>query len=171
MPRIGSLFVDDTGAVDHQVGTDSDARQSVSISLENTDAGEISVNSGAPTPLDWDAVTFSTNFPQELVTNPSRVLAPVDGVYGFAFNAAFAGNGTGVLRVGYLTIDGVATPQYGHAGGDIHATALARISGSGVLSLTAGQYVELVVEQDSGAPLDLITSGDDHPRLAMWLIH
>lgn len=89
----------------------------------------------------------------EGVTNPSRITVPLDGWYTFTAAASFAANGTGVRGVkvrqaGTTAVGWQRVPTVGSGTCEVSVT-------TAPVSLTAGAYVECVVEQTSGGNLNV----------------
>lgn len=84
--------------------------------------------------------------------NNTRITVPYAGWWAFTTNVAFVANATGV-RGCMLRLNGSST--IGMARYDASATGTSNLSVfSGPASLAANDYVEVAVDQTSGAPLD-----------------
>lgn len=92
--------------------------------------------------------------------NNTRITVPYAGWWAFTTNVAFVANATGV-RGCMLRLNGSST--IGMARYDASATGTANLSVfSGPVSLAANDYVEVAVDQTSGAPLDATPSFGVH---------
>jgi hypothetical protein len=109
--------------------------------------------SAAQTTITFDTEVFDTDSFHDNSTNNSRLTIPagMSGKYLVTAKADFAANVTG-QRVVYHLVDGtlvnfaaIAPPQSGGGGAGVTLSA--------VYNLTAGQYVEMAVYQDSGTTL------------------
>lgn len=101
------------------------------------------------------------------VAAPTRLTIPAGqgGVYQVGWNLRWAANGTGT-RVSWLRPNASATLSYGSA--IAAGNGVLAHSGVAVVPLVAGDYLELMVHQDSGAALDIQASPDaDYTYL--WL--
>lgn len=102
---------------------------------------------------DWDTANILDG------TDPTKLVAPIAGRYLVTAAVGFSGNGNG-LRELILFVNGVTRPTgFGQqmlppvVGGE--ETFL---STSAILDLNTGDYVQVVVAQNSGGPLDLYPS-------------
>lgn len=105
------------------------------------------------TALNFNSEDFQTGTLHSTVTNNSRVTIATAGVYCFTGTVAFAANATGqrviVIKVNGTTYyDKLAFPNNG-AGNTFEAQI------TKLLSLAAGDYVELFAYQDSGGNLNV----------------
>jgi hypothetical protein len=105
------------------------------------------------TTMTFDIEAFDTDSFHDNSTNNSRLTIPsgMDGKYLVTVKADFAANATG-QRVVYHLVNGtlvnfaaIAPPSSGGGGAGVALSA--------VYQLTAGQYVEMAVYQDSGVTL------------------
>lgn len=85
-------------------------------------------------------------------TNPSRIRCVTPGYYEFNFTAAFAGNATGI-RAAWLSRNSTV-PRFSMVDLPNNGASLWVNSGSAVMHLNATDYVELVLNQNSGAGLN-----------------
>jgi len=85
---------------------------------------------------------------------PTRYTVPVSGVYMLSGASCWAGNATG-RRYNYLRVNG--TTQVPGSAGDLDSPStnnLVVVSSNTLYALTAGDYVEVIVNQTSGAALN-----------------
>lgn len=116
----------------------------------------------------FNSERFDTDGYHSTVTNNSRLTIPpgLGGKYAISANAGFASNSSGQRRLRILIDNGAAVA-------DIINQAPASGSWVGSVStitqLAVGQFVELQVLQNisGGASLNLISSGDFSPELAI----
>jgi hypothetical protein len=117
-----------------------------------------SISSGSWTTVTWDTENYDTDSFWTVSPNPTRITIPSgkSGKYSFNFSAAFGNNSTGA-RLCKLQKNGsdILLGQWTSAtnGHD------SNINGSGVLNLTAADYIEMQVFQDSGGARDLYGVG------------
>jgi hypothetical protein len=104
----------------------------------------------------------------DLVTNNGRLTAPVTGRYAISAAARFAASATGTRQLRVVVNRGNTVLQIGPIAG--HATEATRMAVSGDVQLTAGDYIEMQVWQDSGGNLDCQYTVAYCPNLSMHLI-
>lgn len=123
-------------------------------------SANIAAGTGALTALTFDRHLVDTAGFHSFTTNPGRLTLPEKGAYLIGGNVKFAL--PGVPFEAYLLIRKGGTPfwgsQYCYSPG---VAAFMDISATTVVTGNAGEYFELVVFQNSGAPLNVLT---DHPR-------
>lgn len=117
------------------------------------------------------ALTFNTvrrdNGSLYNVANPSRLTAPVDGWYLITGSALFANSAAGSERAGSIRINGTNIAQTDPSFG---AAIPPTLNVTTLYYLTAGQYAEYYVYQNSGGALNILASGNYTPEFAMALI-
>jgi hypothetical protein len=100
----------------------------------------------------YDTEYWDTDSYHENVIQPTRLTVPAVGKYAFHASYGFAANATGArsiaLRVNASTL--VARSVSGGSYGDTYA----------VIPLNAGDYVEVGLQQNSGAPLNVLAVPD-----------
>ena len=105
-----------------------------------------------------DADEFDTDSMHDTSTNPSRITVPtgMTGVWRITATTSWAAHSNATPRTAELKKNGSAVSRY--LAGD-RRTSFASTAGFGgfdaVLSLTAGDYIELVVSQDAGASVNV----------------
>jgi hypothetical protein len=115
-----------------------------------------SIANSTDTSLTWDTETFDTNTFHSTVTNTSRITIPSGkaGYYQFNVNIGWAASSTGIrdlniskngTRFQYFTFNGQATNSQSFA---YSATAYG----------TVGDYFEIVVFQNSGGALNILSN-------------
>jgi len=113
-----------------------------------------SISSGSWTTVTWDTENYDTDSFWTVSPNPTRLTIPSgkSGKYSLNFSAAFGNNSTGA-RLCKLQKNGsdILLGQWTSATNGHDSI----INGSGVLNLTAADYIEMQVFQDSGAARDL----------------
>lgn len=116
------------------------------------------VSTATWTDVQWDAEDFDTNTMHDNVTNPDRVTiaASQGGKYLVAFSVQFATNATG-FRSGKIQINGADGSYPAHRAIANTAGDSIVLSGSGVITLAAGDIVRLQVHQTSGGNLNVNT--------------
>jgi len=102
-------------------------------------------------------------------SNNSRLTLPADGVYSVSASVEFTENSTGERRVAFR-VNG-ETDLYGFLIVNATSGNNTRLTISAVLDLEEGDYVEVLVRQDSGEVLNIISNPDRNtPRFAVHSI-
>lgn len=140
------LYVD--GA---EVGTGG-AAAAAAASL--THSADQSIPHNTHTPLLFNTEDFDTAGWHSTSTNPSRLTVDTDGVYHVAGSALLGANANGE-RQAYFAVDGAwNTRRWGwHRDVSPGASISWAVNCSAVISLNAGQYVEIYLYQSSAAAL------------------
>jgi hypothetical protein len=123
-----------------------------------------SVTNNALTALAFNSERFDTDAIHDTVTNNSRLTATTAGKYQITGSAQFAGNANGVrivqIRKGGATVlASQTTINIGANAMDLTITTLE--------DMAAGDYVELVIYQDSGGALNINSIGNRSPEFMM----
>jgi hypothetical protein len=103
----------------------------------------------------FDVETFDTDGFHSTSSNTGRITIPTGkgGKYRFSYTHRWFGNSTGFRNTG-IKINGVSGASYNTV---LNLTSTRLVyNGSYVLDLSAGDYVEMVVYQNSGGNLDLL---------------
>lgn len=118
-----------------------------------------------PTTLTFDDERFDTADVHGS-TDPTRLTAPRDGIYIVTANISWAGtNAAGARELAIrrngtaIILRDVVQPV---AGGNTSEQAV-----STVTSLASGDYVEVVLRQNSGAPLQILSGAEFTPEFAL----
>jgi hypothetical protein len=122
-------------------------------------AGSQAIPSATDTALQFDTDGFDSNGAHD-ATHKSRFVAPATGKYVLSAHVAFAASATGVRRVRLrrthiadASVDVLASDAKNAVGGSLTTDfSLA----TAATHLNAGDYVEVVVYQDSGASLNVL---------------
>lgn len=115
-----------------------------------------------------DADTTDTNTFHDPASNNSRLTVPTGygGVYLATYNVDWAVPGAGCSMSNWLQVNGVSGTRYGYRA-FYNGDGIADISGgSEILELAAGDYVELVVFQNSGTACLAMGQATNGLRLA-----
>lgn len=113
-----------------------------------------SINNATYTAITFDSENFDTDGFHSTVTNTSRITIPagLGGKYLITFTAGYAASATGI-RGSALYKNGSQT----HIMFQVSASSAADhfFAGSQIMNLTAGDYVEIFLYQNSGGALDV----------------
>lgn len=118
-------------------------RMSAAQTLSNTTQTQITA---------WDTEDFDTDAFHDNATNPGRLTAPFAGYYLVVAHLVFAANATGQRKV-IIRGSKEAGEQVNPA--NTQGTERTGVSVSGIVSLTAGQYLYVAGFQGSGGNLDV----------------
>lgn len=129
---------------------DSDGRP-VCIAYRSTDQ---TISNNTDTAVTWNAEVLDNAAAHSTSINTSRFSAPVDGWYRLTGRLYFASNATG-MRGAFPLFNGAGTKlSYGYWNGNIYGFE-ASMDVIAVKQMTAGQYIEISVYQNSGGNLAL----------------
>ena len=121
-----------------------------------------SITTSTHTAVSLNAEEFDDASLHDNSTNPSRFTIGATGRYRIEGEAYFGANAIGD-RLVFIWKNGTGTgTRLAQMGGRALSTANARlVVTTGVVALTAGDYVELGVWQDSGGALDVVFGADN----------
>ena len=109
--------------------------------------------SGSATTVLFDTELFDSASMHSTSSNTGRITAPVDGLYSVDAMVAFASNATGYRDI---TVNRNGTAYLRDRSPAISGiSTIARCSG--LITMTAGQYLEVAALQNSGGNLDTVT--------------
>ena len=134
-----------------------------------TDSDGQSIANSATTAVNLNAETFDTAALHDNVTNNTRLTAPVDGLYYITGSVRWENNVAGrrIAMInhsadGQIARDAVSPNNNSTFGPEQDVDTIYR--------MTAGQFVELHVFQDSPGALNVVSFGASSPVLAMtWI--
>lgn len=129
-------------------------------------SANISVANNTLTALTFDSERFDNGGLHSTSANTSRLTAPVTGLYSIGADVRFAANATGV-RQAQLRVNGATTIA------SVTYPVAAAASASDLLldapwQLTAADYVEVMVFQDSGGALNVTAASALSPEF--WMV-
>lgn len=130
----------------------------------------ISLSNNSLTALTFNTENFDTDVFHDTSTNSGRLTVPAGkgGYYQITGHVSFAANGNGTQRYVSLRVDGTTT--IAAVNGVISGSASTDMVITTLVSLTAGQYVELMAYQDRGDVLDVNVIAGRSPIFEMALI-
>lgn len=160
---ITSLGTDDIAndsGVSGGAGTASDALNALDtpqrVSVFNSTAQ--SIPDVTPTILNFDSERFDTDTMHDNVTNNSRITFTTAGTYAFGGNVKWEGDSGGDFRLTRVLLNGTDEILYDNnrdASGTDDANTF-----SGIRTFAASDFIELEVEHDEGAALDVRAGAD-----------
>jgi hypothetical protein len=121
----------------------------------------------AVTVLAFNTERFDSGTLHDVAANNTRITAPVAGIYLVTANITWEANATGarelnIRRNGTTNVARVVQPGDAVNTTDQEAATLVK--------LAAGDYVEVALRQNSGAPLNVLTAPEFSPELAaVWV--
>lgn len=129
--------------------------------------GSQSISNNTFTAVTFDAEDFDTDTLHDNTTNNSRITIAITGKYHITATARWEINGLGE-RVNSIRKNAVATDLIV---GSVRGNGVSRdrVDCSGTLVLTAGDYIELYVLQDSGISLNVEASGEETSLEAIYV--
>jgi hypothetical protein len=142
-------------------------KQSTALSARAYNSANISINSATLTKLTFDSERWDNDTIHSTSSNTGRLTATTAGIYMISAGVQWASNSTGNRELLIKLNDTTYIL-------DKNCTA---VTGAGTLmnvttqyNLAAGDYVELVVYQDSGGALNIVTAGNYSPEFMMTRI-
>jgi hypothetical protein len=124
-----------------------------------------SIANNATAALAFNSERNDTDTIHDTVTNNSRLICKTAGIYQITGQATFAANATGIREVG-IRLNGstfLADSNKNNVGASIDA----RLSVTTIYNLAVNDYVELIVFQNSGASLNVLSAGNYSPEFMM----
>ena len=116
-----------------------------------------SIANSTVTAVTWNAESYDTANMHSTTTNPTRITIPNPGTYAISANLWWSASAAGYRQI-WLYKNGSSLGLYGQAPGVGAATSMSLYD---ELPFVAGDYVEVWVEQSSGAALTINASAGD----------
>lgn len=129
-------------------------------------SANLSVPNNATTALTFDSERFDVGGFHSTSVNPDRLTAPGDGYYLIGAHVQFA-SVAGGRREFDLFLNGTTYIAVAEESNVPDGTGLLRAALSTLYRLTQGDYVTLQIYQTSGAPLNILASGNYSPEF--WI--
>lgn len=107
--------------------------------------------SGSPGVVQWDTEVWDSGMHDG--SFPSRITAPIDGIYEVVAQISWSSNATG-YREANINRNGTT---YLRSRGAAISGATSIVTVSGLVDMTAGQYLEVEATQNSGSALSLVS--------------
>lgn len=118
-----------------------------------------SISTGAATAVSMTAEDWDTDSMHDLVTNNERVVANTTGIYAAEARASFDNNATGIRE---LWIQANGSEMIARVNNDPGVNDFADLHVSDLwLADTVGDYLRIIVFQNSGGALDIQAPGGD----------
>ena len=124
----------------------------------------ISINNDTATALTFNSERWDTDEIHSTVTDTGRLTCKTAGIYTLNGHVAFAGNSTGNRYILIQLNGSTNLAIHRHAPG---TSGESRMSISTVYSLAVNDYVELLVWQNSGGALNVVTAPNYSPEFGM----
>lgn len=129
-------------------------------------SANISIPNATPTVLTFNSERFDSGNLHSTSSNTGRLTAPITGLHDICAHVLYAANITGrretTLRLNGTTVIAIDERQTVTVAGVFTAVSI-----SAHYQLAAGDYVEVVVFQDSGGALNVTTAGNYSPEFSM----
>jgi hypothetical protein len=156
--KAGAAIAESKLALDVTSGHDHDGVNSKAITIPSITQGckvtrnaNQSINDSSNTNVAWDNEVWDTDTMHDPSTNPERVTITTTGKYAITLLVRFVANGTG-LRSANLCKNGVSIAEvYANANAALAST----LTLTAIESLTATDYLTIVVRQESTGALNL----------------
>lgn len=123
-------------------------------------------SSGANSVVTWQSSVWNIGSMWSSSTNPTRFTVPTTGIYQLAANIPWTNNGTGRRRLAWRPNGGSITYDMQHQ----ESTGVDTCNGSDLISLNAGDYVEIIVSQDSGGALSVLGGTEQNASASLRLV-
>lgn len=128
-------------------------------------SANIAITTGTVTALTFDSERYDNGSLHSTSANTSRLTAPITGLYMIGGHVRFAANATGTRQV-LIRLNG-ATFLEPDSKANLGAGAAVDFTVTTAYQLVAGDYVELIVFQDSGGNLNVTAAGNLSPEFWM----
>lgn len=125
----------------------------------------ISVSNAAPQYLTFNSERFDTDAIHSTSTNTGRLTATRGGYYLIIGHVEYAANATGQRHI-FIRLGGTTT--LARTTVNASSSGVTRLSIATIYPLTAAQYVELGVYQDSTGALNVNTAANLSPEFVIW---
>jgi len=120
-----------------------------------TQAANLAVANGAPTIVTWGTVVLNRGSIYDAGQPTKLIIAPSDGLYFFDVEILWEPNAVGE-RMCYYRLNGAGTNHYFSINSGAALTNGNWCGGGVAVSLTAADYIEVGVYQDSGGAVNVV---------------
>lgn len=124
------------------------------------------ITTSTQTKISFDGVLFDSWNCWDLSPNPTRLTAPIDGIYMAVGTVAFAAAASGhrAMNIYFNNTTELCRSDFPTVGNsiDTHSTVT-----SPSFEMAKNDYIELRVWQNSGSDLDILAAGDHKPTLTL----
>lgn len=122
------------------------------------------------TTLTWDSERFDPDGMHNTV-NPTRITFYTPGTWMVGISASFTANATGFRALTFSHVSGSTTTfidsvAHGNAGAAVDT----RLNASTIWPMKVGDYVEAIALQNSGGPLNILSSPAFTPEFWAWQV-
>ncbi|MGE5281856.1 MAG: hypothetical protein ACM3N0_05970 [Chloroflexota bacterium] len=135
-----------------------------------TNSAQQSIANVTVTHVSFDTETFDT---AELhsASQPTRLTAPIDGIYEVSATVIFPSNATGTRSLELMLNEATTNPIAGMRVQANGASDLTELTASGLVELSAGEFVQVSVLQSSGNSLNVLGATQNaKPRFSMYWV-
>jgi hypothetical protein len=158
MSETGTVVLESVAATDCQRNVETINRHQIGRGPAHArvynDATQ-AIATGTETVVTFNTERYDTGGFHSTSANTGRLIAPTAGLYLVGANIAFAANGTGV-RIVYLRLNGAE--RIAAVSSPANATVDNGYSPSTMWQMGPGDYVEVLVTQNSGGNLNVLAS-------------
>lgn len=128
-----------------------------------------SISNNTTTAITFDTERWDTDSFHEGVTNPTRLTIPYTGYYVFGAGLEWATAATASRREIFIRMNGTTRLVDDEVGVAVGNTANPRMNCASYYSFTAGDYIEMMVFQNSGGALNANASVNYSPEF--WIVY
>jgi hypothetical protein len=134
-----------------------------------TNSGTVSYSKNAISAMPFNTELFDTAN-MHSAGSPSRLVAPVEGIYDVSATISFASNAEGAREL-FINVNSSGVNPFAAASVPGSAASTGTMSASGLIFLKAGDYVEASAVQTGPASLNVLGTGNlAGPRFSMFYV-
>jgi len=165
VPRVGDIVLLQVNKRDLLVlGALASTERTLAPTAERSTAQTLTT--ATQTKIEFDSVLYDSWNCWDLSPNPTRLTAPIDGIFMAIGTVAFQASASGhrALNILLNNTTEICRSDFPTVGNsiDTHTTVT-----SPSFKMAAGDYIELRGWQNSGSNLDILASGDHKPTLTL----
>lgn len=159
----------DWNAVRHNTDATAARLNPVLPQVQVSNSGTQSIGTGgSPTALTFNQEGFDNGELHSTSSNPTRLIAPITGLYMVGANVTWASNATGYRFMALRESAGsarIAADSRPTVNGDTtHQSCVT------VWHFAAGTYFEVIVFQNSGGNLNVVANSASDPGAVAWMV-
>lgn len=154
------------------LGTEPPLVQKVFCKAQQTSAQTIPSSGGPVTALALNGTDVDDDLSMHSPSvNNTRITVPYTGLYSVTGQVWFTASNLGSMRGACIQVNGTTKVWENRQTNAQHATASPSVEVTGPIFLNAGDYVEMLVYQDTAANLNTLIVASRGPFLAVGLLH